>query len=494
MRLASRALAAVLCLLASAGSARALTDEEIFREFRFNFNNPGARALGMGGVFVAIADDVTATQANPAGLVSIGGPAVFTEYRVIHTDTSVLSSNFGSLEVDPVTGDRDLPFLGLTSVSDSETLYEPTSISYAWPFSLGSTGRRLTLAASKQTVLSEDPFLSSGNVVTEARFSFESFPNAVGMSGVQAYSVATTVRGARSMEIVYWNATASLAVHEDFSFGYTLTYATLDLRASTVTEVEDPLELFLDPGHPRLPTQATTDVFRTTIDDTDSDFTYSFGIHWHPDSVFAGGSSPWRLGAVFRKGASFAVTELTLLNESPDETFLNQVVVPDRFAFGVSYQLDRYWLFGAEFERIEYSDLLKGFRSGVNFLTSGRVAESAFSIDPNKSVVYGVDDGNLYRVGAEYIRPFARNANRKIAVWAGYFRAPDSRIRLTQFNSDDPAVNEVFLDAFRGGENEDHFTAGVGYEFGRSAFQIAGDVSDRGSEVVGSYIFTVGGK
>ena len=71
------------------------------------------------------------------------------------------------------------------------------------------------------------------------------------------------------MEIVYWNAGASLEVHPDFSMGVTVSYATLDLRSESVTRIEDPLELFLDPGHPRLPAQPTADVLRTAVDETD---------------------------------------------------------------------------------------------------------------------------------------------------------------------------------------------------------------------------------
>lgn len=33
----------------------------------FRFGPPGARSLGMGGAFVALADDATASEANPAG-------------------------------------------------------------------------------------------------------------------------------------------------------------------------------------------------------------------------------------------------------------------------------------------------------------------------------------------------------------------------------------------------------------------------------------------
>jgi long-subunit fatty acid transport protein len=43
--------------------------------------NPGARSLGFGGAFVAIADDATAAYANPAGLVQLVRPEISFEAR-----------------------------------------------------------------------------------------------------------------------------------------------------------------------------------------------------------------------------------------------------------------------------------------------------------------------------------------------------------------------------------------------------------------------------
>ena len=39
--------------------------------FEFSFSNPGARSMGLGGAFAALADDATAAFANPAGLVQL---------------------------------------------------------------------------------------------------------------------------------------------------------------------------------------------------------------------------------------------------------------------------------------------------------------------------------------------------------------------------------------------------------------------------------------
>jgi len=48
---------------------------------QFSFSNPGARSLGLGGAFVALADDATAAFANPAGLVQLTRPEVSIEGR-----------------------------------------------------------------------------------------------------------------------------------------------------------------------------------------------------------------------------------------------------------------------------------------------------------------------------------------------------------------------------------------------------------------------------
>lgn len=69
-RTLSRAVA--LALLAAAGSASAITNVENNAGIPFNFSNPGARSLGMGGAFLGLADDATAAYTNPAGLTGLG--------------------------------------------------------------------------------------------------------------------------------------------------------------------------------------------------------------------------------------------------------------------------------------------------------------------------------------------------------------------------------------------------------------------------------------
>ena len=55
------------------------------------FTNPGARSIGLGGAFAAIADDATAAFANPAGLVQILRPEISAEIRGAASITDTVS-------------------------------------------------------------------------------------------------------------------------------------------------------------------------------------------------------------------------------------------------------------------------------------------------------------------------------------------------------------------------------------------------------------------
>lgn len=64
--------AVAFALLGLSGAASAITTVESNASIPFNFSNPGARSLAMGGAFVGLADDATAAYTNPAGLTGLG--------------------------------------------------------------------------------------------------------------------------------------------------------------------------------------------------------------------------------------------------------------------------------------------------------------------------------------------------------------------------------------------------------------------------------------
>ena len=75
-----RKLQTFFALLGFLFAAGAPAQEEA-TAFELRFSNPGARSLGFGGAFVALADDATAAFANPAGLTQLLEPELTLEIR-----------------------------------------------------------------------------------------------------------------------------------------------------------------------------------------------------------------------------------------------------------------------------------------------------------------------------------------------------------------------------------------------------------------------------
>src|SRR5881409_893206 len=74
-------LALAVCAAAVVPLAAQNTDIESLSGLQFNFGNPGARSLGMGGAFLGLADDASAAEANPAGLTILRKPEISVEAR-----------------------------------------------------------------------------------------------------------------------------------------------------------------------------------------------------------------------------------------------------------------------------------------------------------------------------------------------------------------------------------------------------------------------------
>lgn len=482
--------------------ARGLTDEEVFRDFRFNFINPGARSLGLGGAFIAAADDATAVQANPAALHYVSKSEAFLEYRAVRPETQVFtpSQPIGSLS-DPTPF-----FLDLTSVNNRERTTIPSFASFAYPFRVGS--RRATFAVSRQVVLDVENTLESDNGAdtTNLRFSLSEYPLWVntGLSCatseiVERYSICNTVEGGLKTELVRYNVGVSYSFADDFSLGLTATMATLDMDSEVINRSEDPRGV-LSSSHPRADAGGgllAPIVTRTAISDSDSAIAYTVGLHWHPDKAFPGGISPLRLGLVYRRGAELGVSETssTLVSGAfvQDSVFENTLREPDRVGIGMSYELKHRWTFALDAERIEFSDLLENYRSGLNLLTSSSITTASVNFNFTNPV-FDVDDATVLHAGVEF---FSRTrAGWGYMVRGGYYNAPDNRIRLTEVSvsgSNAAAIEGLLRDTFRGGEEVDHFTAGFSLNTPAGLhMQFAGDFADTGNEFLASAIYRFG--
>ena len=83
-------------------------DIEALSGLQFNFGNPGARSLGMGGAFLGLADDASAAEANPAGLTILRKPEISIEARnYLEQQLFTTSGTFPDVERTPFTHHSD---------------------------------------------------------------------------------------------------------------------------------------------------------------------------------------------------------------------------------------------------------------------------------------------------------------------------------------------------------------------------------------------------
>ena len=92
--------------------------------FQLSFSDPGARSMGFGGAFVALADDATAAFSNPAGLVQLIRPEVSIEGRSWSHSTPYTVG--GRLEGSPSGSGID----SIAGIRTGTSEYDATGVSF----------------------------------------------------------------------------------------------------------------------------------------------------------------------------------------------------------------------------------------------------------------------------------------------------------------------------------------------------------------------------
>src|SRR5689334_8329954 len=110
-----RKLLLAIALLALPAFAQNV-DIEALSGLQFNFGNPGARSLAMGGAFLGLADDASAAEANPAGLTILRKPESSIEARnYLEQQLFTTSGTFPDVVRTPFTHHSDRVMISFAS-------------------------------------------------------------------------------------------------------------------------------------------------------------------------------------------------------------------------------------------------------------------------------------------------------------------------------------------------------------------------------------------
>jgi long-subunit fatty acid transport protein len=414
---------------------------------------PGARALGLGGAFTAVADDSTAALANPAGLTNLSAPEVSVYIRNTDADFNFFDPDAFNSGFDSWAGHIDKTF------SDSST-----DVSFA-SFVIPAEGFVFSGFYSNQ--LEFDAMQSMEDIVFDdiARPDPERGERAYFDQYVNVNSVTSSVENV--------GLSAAFRLTDRFSAGLTVRNSKLKLKSQDSWELgwwyeweytmadfffglpEDRLAT-IDEASQFLPVVNDFLTYSTTVDGSEQDLELDLGRYYKGDK--------WSFGLVYHAGSKFnfgttgtvvsdfscnntdqamfdecqfwvdLVDELGLTETLyPNVTTTDEVVIklPDVFSFGVAWRPASTWLLSFDVNHIEYSVLNEPRRITLGFGidVNDEVLRQRFA-DPTIRDIQGpviepIDDETTYHFGVEKSFFFDTGVLRTLALRGGAFTIKD---------------------------------------------------------------------
>ncbi|HXI11875.1 MAG TPA: hypothetical protein VNM92_04430 [Thermoanaerobaculia bacterium] len=470
------ALSLAISALATTGAAQN-TDIEALAGIQFNFANPGARSLAMGGAFLGLADDASAAEANPAGLTILRKPEVSLELRNFQ--------NFQSLN----TGGT-VPDLTTTDFSSFSRRVEPVFASLVYPIKnfavAGYYHQTLNYRNSGSVLPTYNGTIKTAEVptfyipvgtppgsalpVSEAECDriIRQTGNVFACGGYTTTPFVTAV----SVNMKTWGVAGAWnlgkvsigvgARYQNFTEGAFTTRYTDNFRGSLTPEsIVVQASGLDDEGNP----------------ETQTDVTFTAGFKWNVlDNLSFGG--------VYKEGAKFdaPVFSQSSANPSFGQTASPTFHIPDIAGLGVTYKpgkigpidLNQALTLSADGVFVKYSNLTDDFSSsgfGTQFLSDQFTSKDAVEI----------------HLGGEYFF----STKIPIAVRAGWWRDPAHSIQyggpLTCDDSRYPAEQRVLCAAnrvaattlFPESKDQDHLSVGIGLAWPRFQIDAAYETSNK---------------
>ncbi len=412
--------------------------------FEFSLSNPGARSLGLGGAFVALADDATAAFANPAGLVKLVRPEASVEAR--HWAYSTPFVEGGRLSGEP-TGIGLDDSAGIREGRSGEEVDALSFASFVYP------GKRWAVAIYHHQQNDFRSRLESQGIFGEqARAPFN--PRHVDFRTLTRDTIETD------------GLSLGFRINDQWSVGVGVAY--FDIKLSTTSEFFLPSIPIPPLIYGEIPFDDDHLVLRMDVGAESTDWGFIGGLLWQPTEDLG-------FGAFYREGpetvVGIEVRSGAGIPGLPPDTLLfegkvSPMTFPDVYGMGASYSmLEGALTLSFEWDHVTYSSVLEGF---IRDLGSGG----------------SLDDADELHFGMEYVWLATKPI---VAVRAGTWLDPDHQIRSTE---DPDTGDELILALFREGEDNWHAAFGVGVAFDQFQLDLAADLSDQVDTVSLSAIVT----
>jgi long-subunit fatty acid transport protein len=429
------AVIAVLAAATASGQAFSLINQSVS-----NITGTGARAHGMGGAFIALADDATAASWNPAGLSQLSRP----EVSIVYEDFSGTYDTIGR-SVEDWTEFEPFPFTIESTISWPGE-FDTSNIAFAsatYPFRVGKS--TLVTQVSYRRMASYPDFQRTGGTLAELidgdRNVLAGFETALNSNdefsgGFDAYTISLATQLGGHVRI-----------------GLSANYVDVDIRNHfefVEVDVDDP--------------ESCWDCRLMDARESYSDWNLDIGLQWQPIRALT-------IGAVYHTefdtdleysvtrqlasydGATDTVIELPLSSSSDTTT----VHYPDAWGAGIGWRATDRLTFAVDYSEMNWS--------------KGRVEEFRLPswdfngnpiVLPPREIGYpfsrNQEDSWTARGGGEYV--FMLQSGLIIPIRAGYFEEK-------QFAGFSEFGGEADAPVFTG------YTLGTGFAYKSVQFDVA---------------------
>ncbi len=442
-----------ILVLAVAPLSAQNTDIESLSGLQFNFGNPGARSLGMGGAFLGLADDASAAEANPAGLTILRKPEISVEVRnYLEQQIMTTSGTFPDLERTAFTAYSERVQIAFASavfpIKNKVTL----GAYYHEPLRNNGAGQVLPQRNEFTGQIESDVpnfYLPRNGTPVSAAECQKIVRDTKDFFACLEYTINPFI-SANDVQQRTWGLAGAWQVHPKFSVGATARFQTF--RESAFTFRVDPDFNFSSIS---VQTTAEIDDAGNLAQKNKTDVTFAVGLKWSPIEQLS-------FGGVYKKGPSFksplyaATVDTNLKFVKVADT---QFHIPDIAGVGVSFRPIPVLTINADAVYVKYSNLVDDFVA---------LSDEVNTLDQPFEAADVVE----LRLGAEYF--FATKL--PFAVRAGYWRDPAHSTEyvgpLDHFNR----VAEAVL--FPKGKDQNHFSVGAGFAWPRFQIDFAYDTSE----------------
>lgn len=439
-------------------------DIESLAGFQLTFSNPGARSMGMGGAFLGLADDASAAESNPAGLTILRAPEISIELREFQ----------GSQ--DTIVG-GEFPQFERMAFPTVDTGLEVSFASVVYPFQTGAVALYFHKPINYQIEI--NPSVTDFFGIPVENFGGSFFLPMEPLGQTEPVDRETCTR-------IIEEASNPFACLQFLVFPFVT-----DLEAEQTTvglsvayEV-GPVSLGASARYQRLSSLARTrrldlqileidaEVVQATMDGDDfgpaDDWTFVGGFKWRiTDQLMVGGS--------YKQGAEFPTNLFVDHQDGSGLVLLAEDVrfhLPDSYGIGIAWQPRSDLTIAADVVGVTYSNLADDFHSIYREMQV--LGQDAYTIR----------DATELHLGFEYFLP----NKSPLALRAGWWHDPAHRLEYTgPTTCGEPfleierffcSANRTVIDfLFPAGEDQDHWTLGLGLVFDKISVDAALDKSD----------------